>query len=308
VQQGTMRVIDGMHRLRAAMLIGRPTMRALLVDCSEAEIIVLAIQENARHGLPLSLPDREAAAFRLLASATNWSDRMIAETAGLSPGTVAQIRARSTTGSGQSNRVGRDGRVRPVDLTKGRKRAVDFLANNPEASVREIAKAANISLSTAHDVRKRISLNQDPIPRRHQDQIPRRRHKVIPCPTGADWGDVRKGLAEDPAIKYKPSGRELVKWLDRHWIEPIEIDQRLDAVPPHASQRIALVAERLAGEWKLIADLLTRRADEFLSRRGTSAHCYSFVKYVRSSELLRTPGQIGRLAKVSRKFTRKAMP
>jgi hypothetical protein len=102
-----MRVIDGMHRLRAAMLIGRPTMRALLVDCSEAEIIVLAIQENARHGLPLSLPDREAAAFRLLASATNWSDRMIAETAGLSPGTVAQIRARSTTGSGQSNRVGR---------------------------------------------------------------------------------------------------------------------------------------------------------------------------------------------------------
>lgn len=82
VHQSTMRVIDGMHRLRAAMLIGRPTVRARLIDCSEAEIFVLAIQENTRHGLPFSLRDREAAALRLLASVTNWSDRMIAETVG----------------------------------------------------------------------------------------------------------------------------------------------------------------------------------------------------------------------------------
>jgi ParB-like chromosome segregation protein Spo0J len=289
VHQSTMRVIDGMHRLRAAMLIGRPTVRAMLVDCSESEILVLAVQENARHGLPLSLRDREAAALRLLISETSWSDRMVARTVGLSPGMVARIRERSTAGSGQSNRVGMDGRVRPVDLTEGRRRAADFLADNPEASVREIAKAANISLSTAHDVRKRIAQNQDPIPLRPSKATPEstadgnktskasrtadaednsnprslpNRDKAYS--TDVDWGELRNFIVKDPTIKYKQSGRELVKWLDRHWIELAEIDQHIDAVPAHLAHHIALVAERLAGEWKLIAGAFVKRADEFL--------------------------------------------
>jgi ParB-like chromosome segregation protein Spo0J len=284
VHKGTMRIIDGMHRLRAAMLIGRPTVRAMLIDCSEAEIFVLAVQENVRHGLPLSLRDREVAALRLLAYATNWSDRMIAETVGLSPGTVAQIRERSSADSGQSYRVGRDGRVRPVDLTEGRRRAVDFLADNPGASVREIAKGANISLSTAHDVRKRILLNQDPIPRRSREADPDVIHDSVPSasmatgkerspnpriasnrdrayPDDTDWAKVREWIAKDPAIKYKQSGRELVQWLDKHWIEPAEVDQHIDAVPPHISHRVAQIAKRLANEWKLVASTLAKRAD-----------------------------------------------
>ena len=78
VHRPTMRVIDGMHRLRAARLHGADKIKVRFVDGDEASTFVLAVRLNVTHGLPLALKDRKAAADRIISSYPRWSDRVIA--------------------------------------------------------------------------------------------------------------------------------------------------------------------------------------------------------------------------------------
>ncbi|MFD0433138.1 ParB N-terminal domain-containing protein, partial [Streptomyces chartreusis] len=89
VHRDSMRVIDGLHRLRAAQLRGHSTIAVTFYDGTEADAFVLAVESNVRHGLPLSLPDRKRAAVRIIATHPQWSDRKIASVTGISPATVA---------------------------------------------------------------------------------------------------------------------------------------------------------------------------------------------------------------------------
>src|SRR4051794_21642932 len=57
VHRPTMRVIDGMHRLRAAQWCDRDEIEVRFFDGSETEAFVLAVQSNIVHGLPLSVAD-----------------------------------------------------------------------------------------------------------------------------------------------------------------------------------------------------------------------------------------------------------
>jgi len=181
VHEPTMRVIDGIHRLRAAMLRGAATIAARYFDGSEPDAFVLAVAANAGHGLPLSLTDRTRAAARILASHAQWSDRAIAGITGLAPGTVANLRRRTAdqdpTKPATTARIGRDGRVRPLDGAAGRRRAAEVIEEFPEASLREIAARAGISVGTARDVRERIHRGEDAVlrsPRRGPaDEAPR---------------------------------------------------------------------------------------------------------------------------------------
>lgn len=92
VHRPTMRVIDGMHRLRAAVLKGRSEIAVRFFDGSEADAFVLSVRLNVGHGLPLTLDERKEAARRILASHPHWSDRAVAESTGLSAKTVATVR------------------------------------------------------------------------------------------------------------------------------------------------------------------------------------------------------------------------
>lgn len=96
VDRRTMRVIDGMHRLRAARLKGQEVIDVEFFDGSAADVFLRAVEANVRHGLPLSQADRRAATARIIASHPHLSDRAIAESAGLAARTVAGIRRRST--------------------------------------------------------------------------------------------------------------------------------------------------------------------------------------------------------------------
>ncbi|MEU4746566.1 ParB/RepB/Spo0J family partition protein, partial [Actinosynnema sp. NPDC023658] len=96
VHRSTMRVIDGMHRLRAAMLRGDTEIAVEFFDGTEAEAFARGVRENVTHGLPLSRADREAAAARIITAHREWSDRALAQLTGLSATTVAAVRARST--------------------------------------------------------------------------------------------------------------------------------------------------------------------------------------------------------------------
>lgn len=167
VHRATMRVIDGMHRLRAAALRGAAHIEVQLVDGTQEDAFVLAVRLNAEHGLPLSRQDRTAAALRIIDSHPHWSDRRIASVTGLSPSAVGSLRSRSAvTAPAQacSLRTGRDGRTRPVNGAAGRIAASRVISESPDASLREIASRAGVALATARDVRNRMRLGLDPVP------------------------------------------------------------------------------------------------------------------------------------------------
>lgn len=167
VHRSTMQVIDGVHRLRAAQLKGLTEVRVQFFDGSEADAFVLSVQLNIRHGLPLTLGERKAAAQRIIGSHPHWSDRVIAERTGLSAKTVGKVRRRVCGEAPHlGSRLGLDGRARPVSSVEGRHRAAALLAANPEISLRELSRKTGLSVGTVRDVRHRVDRGGNPIPER----------------------------------------------------------------------------------------------------------------------------------------------
>ncbi|WP_307660613.1 ParB/RepB/Spo0J family partition protein [Streptomyces sp. V1I1] len=134
VHRPTMRVIDGMHRLRAAKLRGARRIRARYFEGDEADAFVLAVRTNVSHGLPLSLSDRRAAAARIVATHPRWSDRRIAAATGLAARTVASLRQETGVDgtAGGTRRIGQDGEERPVSSAEGRRITGELIAGDPE--------------------------------------------------------------------------------------------------------------------------------------------------------------------------------
>ncbi|MEW1865025.1 ParB N-terminal domain-containing protein [Streptomyces sp. NBC_00669] len=177
VHRPTMRVIDGFHRLRAARLRGDTTIAARFFEGDESAAFVLAVQLNVTHGLPLALADRQRAAERIIDSHPHWSDRRVATVTGIAPGTVSEIRRRLAPGTADPDerRLGQDGRMRPLNGSAGRLRAGELLTEQPELSLRQVARAAGISPETARDVRNRLRNGEPLLPRsyrRDQDAEP----------------------------------------------------------------------------------------------------------------------------------------
>ncbi|MFB7657750.1 MULTISPECIES: ParB N-terminal domain-containing protein [unclassified Streptomyces] len=184
VQVDGCRVIDGLHRLEAARLMGEDRIRARFLDCSNAEALVIALQANGAHGLPLSKADRVAGAQRVLGSHPDWSDRALAGVTGLSAKTIASLRERSALAAPLGGkRVGQDGRRRPVDAGEGRRRAAEYIAAHPGAPLRQVAHATDVSLGTVHDVSARLRRGEGPERGGRHPQALRPQH-VRPVPSG----------------------------------------------------------------------------------------------------------------------------
>jgi ParB-like chromosome segregation protein Spo0J len=272
VHRSTMRVIDGMHRLRAAQLRGDETISIKFFEGDDGEAFLLSVDANIKHGLPLSLADREAAASRVLALYRQWSDRAVAVATGLSPTTVSTIRRRLfPPAERESSRVGRDGRVRPVDGSAGRRRASAVIAMKPDTPLRAIAKEAGVSVGTARDVRARLRSGRDPVltPQRGAAEehgpsvdgaVDSQRHRTGNARQSLDWPSVRGNLSRDPAVKYAENGRAFVRWVDGHVIEPVEWGEFIDAVPPHWRKSVAELARSCAGAWLAFAQELEDKA------------------------------------------------
>ncbi|WP_214110399.1 ParB/RepB/Spo0J family partition protein [Acrocarpospora catenulata] len=255
VHRQTMRVIDGMHRLRAAALRGQDTIEVRFFDGSEADAFVRAVQENVAHGLPLTLADRKAAAERIIASHPTLSDRAIAQCTGLAAKTVGGVRRRSSADSPQSNeRLGVDGRLRPLDGGEGRRRASEVIAARPDASIREIAAAAGVSLGTAHDVRARILRGADPErPKPPAGRPPKERTDPTDRPA------ILQTLRKDPSLRLTDPGRELLRLLHSRAIAVGDWRDLVDAVPAHCMDSVARLARDCAEAWGQFATELQRR-------------------------------------------------
>lgn len=269
----TMRVIDGMHRLRAAQLRGEETIRARLFDGDDDAAFVIAVEANVAHGLPLSLADREAAAARIVVSHPQWSDRAIAVVSGLSAKTVGAIR-QDAAGHlpAPDSRIGRDGRVRPLNSVDGRRRASELIARHPEASSREVARFAGISPSTVRDVRARMRRGEDPVPARQRNNggsrppaTPEQRirsnvigQRVNPA---ENRDTILSNLRRDPSVKHTESGRRLLRWLDVRANGLSGWQSIAGSVPPHCAYAIADLACTFAEEWLDVASDMRQRAD-----------------------------------------------
>ncbi|HEY2578795.1 MAG TPA: cell cycle transcriptional regulator TrcR [Streptosporangiaceae bacterium] len=265
IDRRTMRVIDGRHRLRAATLQGRTTIEARFFDGSSEDAFLHAVMENVRHGLPLSQHDRQAAAERIIQSHPHLSDRTIAELAGLSAKTVKAIRRRSAAVPQVSARVGKDGKVRPVSSVEGRQRAVQFLAEHPNASLREIAQGTGISPATARDVRKRLACGEEPVPTRlgitgEREHLPRPAARpVIHRVTRQAPAFVVDRLLRDPSLRYNRQGKRLLRWLQHNPVEPHERSSVIDAIPPHCAPMVVQLACQIANDWLDLAHRLNER-------------------------------------------------
>jgi hypothetical protein len=268
VNRRTMQVIDGMHRLSAARLEGTQTIQAEFIDADEQNAFLLAVKANTDHGLPLSVADREAAAERILSWYPYWSDRAIAAIVGLAASTVGAIRERSTVQSQQLNaRLGRDGRLRPTSTLDGRRRASEIMAARPDASLREVAREAGISLGTAHNVRERMRRGEDctghsqaaatersASPCEHHPTRRRRR-----CGKPLAWPAVRERIVKDPTLRYAEAGRILLRWFDARAIGIGDWSGVIDAIPPHWIESMINVACSCGNEWYELAAALEQR-------------------------------------------------
>jgi ParB-like chromosome segregation protein Spo0J len=273
VQRESMRVIDGMHRLRAAVMRGQDTIRVRFFDGDDDAAFLAGVRGNLRHGLPLSLADRKAAAGRLVSSYPHWSDRAIAAAAGLAASTVGAVRDQATASRpAASARVGRDGRVRPIDSAAGRRIAGELIHRNPRASLREIAKAAGISPMTARDVRQRVVRGDDPVPagrRAVPDAAGTNRSRPTEgcAARSADRWPVRdretvlRNLRDDPSVRLSEQGRILLRWLIARSVRRAEWATFVDAVPIHCASAVADLARACAEEWRGLAERLEQRMD-----------------------------------------------
>ncbi len=280
VHRDTMRVIDGMHRLRAAMMTGKREIQVEFFDGSEEEAFIQAVRANIVHGLPLTLADRRAAASRILSTHAHLSDRAIGAYTGLSDKTVSAIRVRSTSEITQlSSRVGADGRVRPLNSQEGRRRAAEVIAARPTASLREVAATAGISVGTAHDVRQRMRRGENPIRNvdsnihRHDTQrtlspageptrlgqVDKRKTRPAENKEDIDTQAILQSLAKDPALKQTDAGRELLRWLHTHVVSTGDWDRLLGAVPPYRLKSLATLALLCGDVWHQFAHELECR-------------------------------------------------
>jgi ParB-like chromosome segregation protein Spo0J len=283
VQRSTYRVIDGMHRLAAAKLRGEENINACLIDCSDEEALVLAIKSNTLHGLPLSKADRISGAKRILMAHPDWSDRAVAGVTGMSAKTIAVLRNRS---SGEvlpfEKRLGRDGKRRPVSAAEGRKRATEYLQAHPDASLREVAREADVSIGTVHSMRRLMRRGTDTVaplellPETAGPQVvsgPRTAAKVgqfseVVAQEAHDvarfrhqaWSAISLKVANDPSLRYTDGGRAFLRWMTQHAMHAEDWRELVGAVPVHWVDDVTEIAESVSMEWRMFAAQLRRRS------------------------------------------------
>ncbi|NJP43952.1 ParB/RepB/Spo0J family partition protein [Actinacidiphila epipremni] len=276
VHQATMQVIDGMHRVRAAQLNGRTVIRARMVDCDSATAFVLAVRANVTHGLPLPPQDRRAAAQFIIALHPQWSDRAVAAATGLSDKTVSALRTTPACDAPQPReRVGRDGRVRPLNSADRRRQAAVMIAERPDAGLREIARATGLSPATVRDVRLRTGRGEDPVPAKYREAaatelVPR--PAPSPAPAGGapaarrtapaarvDGRSLLAKLMSDPSLRFSDAGRVALRWLHHHTVDLDGCRDVGGTIPDHWSAPVAELARQCAMAWLTLADELEER-------------------------------------------------
>jgi hypothetical protein len=271
VHEGTGVVIDGVHRVAAARLLGLVRMDATLFAGGPDEALIEFVRRNVHHGLPLTLRERKWAAGQVLDAHPHWSDRRIADICALSPKTVGRLRVVSEDCPSEEVpqldtplRVGRDNRLRPVNSVSMRERVAQAIRTQPGASLRSVASSVGVSPETVRSVRMSLS----------QPTAGDRPASIESVADGAIEGvveDVVTSIA-CPAAAPPAKGLSLVTndhdvtpadldaWLTRTDVAAADCSQWATTVPPAHADAIAAEARRRAEVWLDFARAIDSRA------------------------------------------------
>ena len=107
-------VADGFHRHAAAVMLGKRTIRAEIIEGSFTDALDFVASVNLFHGLPLTRAERRRAVEVKLKLHHDWSDRRMAEELAVSRELVAKIRRQLIESRQIPNlpgRVGADGKL-----------------------------------------------------------------------------------------------------------------------------------------------------------------------------------------------------
>jgi hypothetical protein len=262
VQRSSMRVVDGMHRLRAAQLRGQHQVDVHFFDGGDDDAYLHAITANITHGLPLSMADRKHAATHLLRRYPHWSDRAVAKAAGLSGKTVGVLRRELIDELPVgATRLGRDGRVRRVvgasTATAGSEWTPAVRPPDSDWPERRssIADDFNAEPATASGPRPSRDFGLGRTARPNGGRPLRT--------AAADTADPRSllnNLTRDPSLRYTNGGRALLRWLYGQ-LTCLEEERRAlaGAAPPHCLPTIARLARHCGAAWHQLADELDQR-------------------------------------------------
>lgn len=272
VHRPTMRVIDGMHRLRAAAIVGRDVIDAQFFDGAEDEAFIQSVTRNIAHGLPLSPADRRAAAGRILAAFPAMSDQSLVVYTGLDSKTVAEVRRRQATRPPRPN-TGGASTVRPPGRVSDRGPAAERTARRPEPEAGAVAREPGPAPGTARDEGRPPHRGEEPMtPVRHGTPAPQRPagSRIPPPAAGSTSGparpaatrgslDLLRRLAADPSLRDSEAGRDFLRWLHAHFFTDEAWRRRIDAVPPHCTDTVAEVALKCSDIWLRFARELSDR-------------------------------------------------
>ncbi|WP_231999847.1 hypothetical protein [Mycobacterium sp. 1245852.3] len=253
-----MQIVDGFHRVAAALNQGLDSVKVQFVDGPADLAFIAAVRANVTHGLPLSLADRRAAATRIIGTHAHWSDRVIAEITGLSAKTVCGIRSKSGGPQNPDARLGKDGRLRPVNPAASRALVAELIKAKPEATLREIAAEAGVSPNTVRAVRDRLRGSECGITVGSQNlgrSTGGRPRLTIHREMATDVAPLLDILARDPTLRMNAEGRKLLRWLHLRSIGP-DAAGVFDPAPAHCLEHLIELAKRCAVNWgKVASDL-----------------------------------------------------
>jgi len=240
-------VIDGVHRVAAARVLGWELIEASPFDGGPDDALIEFVRRNVYHGLPLTLRERKRAAGRVLHAHPEWSDRRIAKLCAISPKTVGRLRVRLPERPTEEiphldirSRVGRDNRSRPVNSASVRARVVAAIKERPGASLRSVAAAVGVSPETVRIVRMNMRVGAPPDT------------EVAPVASEVQW-------EQDRALTSCDDG-DFVAWFDRTSVSEDECRARVDGVPLSRIYAVAEEARRRSEVWMQFARSLEARS------------------------------------------------
>ncbi|AKA01174.1 transcriptional regulator [Streptomyces noursei ZPM] len=200
-----------------------------------------------------------------------WSDRAVAAATGLAAKTVAAIRRRSATEEVPQlhTRIGRDGKARPVNSAEGRRLASTLLMEKPDASLREVAKAAGISTGTVRDVRQRLQRNENPVPPRQRRaelnaaqevEIPATMDGGTSTAIGAlDQKTATQALTRDPQLRMSEEGRLLLRLFATRVVDKQQRQRLIEWIPSRWRRTVTELAYSCSRDWYQFAKQLEVR-------------------------------------------------
>lgn len=261
VHRSSMMVVDGHHRLAAARRLGHDEIRVLFFDGTDAEARVEAVRLNVRHGVPLSLAERAAAARQVLGFFPTWSDRQLGEVCALSPRTVSRIRAELASPLNElaeqspvrvEKRLGKDGRQYPRAAATLRNEIKRVLQEDEGASLRSVAARTGASPETVRAVRRSLAAavedtEEKPLP------------APVMVPSLPRRADHSARWLEDSACSSTPEGRTFAQWLEDHRVDDGSLYAMADAVPLSRIYEVIDEAHRRATFWSAFAAALQCR-------------------------------------------------